>query len=297
MGTKYSNTILMGCNTDANVRGWVGFIVDSLVEAGWTRTTDTGQTEVSELIAATAASTVLGYQIYKKSFGGTDVYVKFEFGSGVSISNTSIWYTIGTGSDGAGNITGILLARTRVYQTSSNATATTTRYSFATWGTNYFGFSMWSIGTNANTIGRQQFSIEAICGEDGIATGDGVCVILEACGGTSGALTPVYFYNGVILFSGTSPASSSVLGSLVPSGTTMAKDGGVVGVSPVFFYWGGLLPPSKVWMVYMSADLSVRASVNADLYGNETWMPLGVDMMPTAVSGNSASCLMLRWSE
>ena len=93
-------------------QAWTQFIEDLLVTTGrWVVTADTGQTLPSALVAPTSANQKRGYRIYRMSDAlqaTSPVFMRFDFGSAGAVALPGIWFTIGTGSDGSGNITGIV---------------------------------------------------------------------------------------------------------------------------------------------------------------------------------------------
>jgi hypothetical protein len=78
------------------------------------KTSDTGQVDWSTVTAPVSTNAAAGYEIYrfKDSLQSTaPIFLKIEFGSGSTASTASeIWVTVGTGSDGAGTITGTFFA-------------------------------------------------------------------------------------------------------------------------------------------------------------------------------------------
>ena len=118
MTTINSNTTYTWQPVNGSIGGMAAQITALLTAGGWIQTADTGQT--SNATFATIYNGTLnsssGYQIWRMndSLQGTyPVFIKIEFGCG-SVSNTpAMWVTIGTGSNGTGTITGIVIARTQ----------------------------------------------------------------------------------------------------------------------------------------------------------------------------------------
>ncbi len=95
-------------NDNARFRTQMGWFATQLETMGWAKQGDSGQIDWSSVAAPGAANTSQGYEIRK----GTDnVYMKIEFGSGYAAYAKSLWFTFGTGTDGAGTITGAHCAR------------------------------------------------------------------------------------------------------------------------------------------------------------------------------------------
>ena len=293
---KLGTTCLMSCSTVANLQSWVGPILQILANAGWIRTSDTGQTELADMPAAAAASTVCGYQVWRMndSLQSTaPVFVKFEFGSGSAVGNHSLWVTVGTGSDGAGNITGILISQTRIYNNSASASPNKAKEFYGSGDSSRLVFVARS-NVNETAFYRMSLSIERTHGPNGSDTADGVMFFAEY--GPTRALGTAIIFFVVAVFSGSQPATSTNIGAYVPSGTTWAWDGNIVGVCPVSFFKGGPTNPSKNLMVYLDLDMSAQVPVTIPCYGiNLNWMPLGSSIITTVASENASSSLLIRW--
>jgi hypothetical protein len=112
--STYSQTRAVGnVANDAEFRIWGVFLSDSMQSAGWTKTADTGQIDWTTVARAAGTNTSQGYEIRKSptQAGYTDFYLKIEYGSAASVSLTSLWITIGTGSNGSGTLTGVVSSR------------------------------------------------------------------------------------------------------------------------------------------------------------------------------------------
>lgn len=120
MSTTSNNTIYASNSTDAMFRAWAAFI-DAALALGLVNTADTGQVNLTTVVKPSAANASQGYKVYRTNDALTTIYIKVEFGSGASAPYPAIWVTIGTGTDGAGTITGtVLLARTQIIVSASD---------------------------------------------------------------------------------------------------------------------------------------------------------------------------------
>jgi hypothetical protein len=111
-------------NSDANFRLWGKWISDGFSAFGWVQTSDTGQINWTTVLAPTLATTFMGYEIWRMNDTLQSTYplfIKIEYGSAVAAATPAMAITYGTGSDGAGNLTGVFCART-VYNAASGVT-------------------------------------------------------------------------------------------------------------------------------------------------------------------------------
>lgn len=121
-------------DTDAHFQAWVQEVYTALVTTcGLTQTADTGQMAVPCATAHPAAVGSVGYYIFafNDTLQGTaPIYVKLEFGAGYgtgTATDPQMWITVGTSTDGAGTIGGVVT--TRVPCGSGNYTGSATNYS------------------------------------------------------------------------------------------------------------------------------------------------------------------------
>lgn len=111
MATSFYNTKI-DHTSDAEFRAWAQAFSDSLDTVGLTATADTGQINLATVLRP-GSNVAAGYQIRKLvSTVGSDIFIKIEFGTGTTTTSPQIWITCGTGSDGAGTITGGNFPRT-----------------------------------------------------------------------------------------------------------------------------------------------------------------------------------------
>lgn len=103
--------------TSEEFRRWGKAISDGIRAVGLVQTADTGQINWATVAAPTSGSavgTVQGHEIWQfdDALQATaPIFVKIEYGARVATEFPEMWVTLGRGSDGVGNITGILAPR------------------------------------------------------------------------------------------------------------------------------------------------------------------------------------------
>lgn len=113
--------------SNASFTSWGKNASDAL-KALLTQTSDSGQINWGTVGNPSAANQSMGYEIYRFSDALQSTmpcYIKFEYGSGQAAASPTIWITVGTGSDGAGNLTGQVGTRFQLYGDNSNGTTYT----------------------------------------------------------------------------------------------------------------------------------------------------------------------------
>lgn len=93
---------------DAQFRDCVQKIRDGITGVGWVRTNDTGQIDTATVVKP-GVSTPAGYDIFRfdDALQATaPFFLKIEYGIGPSTNAFAWWITVGTGTNGAGVLTG-----------------------------------------------------------------------------------------------------------------------------------------------------------------------------------------------
>lgn len=129
MTTASTNTTIAN-NSNVNFQAWVNEIYTAFVTTcGLTQSADTGQMAVPCVTALPAASTVGGFYMFQFNDAlqaTSPVFIKMEFGQGSTTTTTGtplIIITVGSSTNGAGTITGTLLARSSQSQTQGGVVA------------------------------------------------------------------------------------------------------------------------------------------------------------------------------
>lgn len=116
--TTLTFTTVVDHSNDATFRAWGAEFDAKLTVLGLVQTADTGQINWVT-VTRPATSTAGGYTVWR--FPDSSLYLKFEYGTGTGATTPQMWVTVGTGSNGAGTITG--QASTRAIWTGQTAPA------------------------------------------------------------------------------------------------------------------------------------------------------------------------------
>jgi hypothetical protein len=270
-------------STAANVQALAAALFGNLSAGGMLQAADTGQTASGSFAAATGANQSLGYQIWR--FNDTlqataPVFVKFELGSGASAGYPSIWITIGTGSDGAGAITGVILSRTQFTGTGVN-TAYTCYFSSAT---NRFGF--WLTAGALSAGYALHIGLERSKASTGADSADGIIIK---------AITASTQYHQYLPFSRNARAAQTY--ASIPAGGAMGSlaFGTAVGLEPVYpLDTTGTQFPGLNLLAYYSTDLTPLNPISTTIYGvAHTYLPLGASSPSTHQLWSGSAFAML----
>jgi len=273
MATRFSASLVPDCSTTANIRAWAQFIEDLLVTTGgWVVTTDTGQTLPSLLAVPGAPSTKVGYRIYRMNDAlqaTSPVFIRIDFGSAAFSSATpGIGLIIGTGSNGSGTITGIVLnfggsGGTTFLASQSNAVTAFTSYGSA--GPGRVCLSMF---TSGNSAIQWVMGIERTKDATGADTGIGLLVI-SGGGIVEGTLNNGMAYSHyLVLAGGTQPATEQGLSYILSTqNPTQTFSPGDIGLGIPIPFKGVAQQPGTHFLITNTNDVSVEGYISLILYG------------------------------
>jgi hypothetical protein len=128
MTTRTFSTVINHTG-NAGFRAWALEISDALDFVGMAKTADTGQIDLATANRP-AVNTAAGYEVRYLNdalHGSAPVVIKIEYGTlSSNAARPAMWVTVGTGSNGAGTITGVILARQQFTYTSASTPSTST---------------------------------------------------------------------------------------------------------------------------------------------------------------------------
>jgi hypothetical protein len=178
-------------STVANFKSWASALSNFVRTAGWTNTADTGQLNGAGGGTWSGVTTVPGsgafyYEIFQPGDGLTNFYLKLEYGNGSGSTNSpTVRVTLGTGTNGAGTLTGFVTTATVAAPASYGPPSTTTTYECDFSGdSGRLSILLWR---NAGT-GAQIFAVQRSLNASGTPTGTYATVL--TAGFTNNTGTP-----------------------------------------------------------------------------------------------------------
>lgn len=277
---KVTTTLASDLSTSAGLQAIVTAIHTRITGFGWVQTADAGQANPATVVRPGAGSTVAGYLIYRMADalqGAAPVYMKLEVGSGAAgASSFSIWVTVGSGTDGAGALTGILSERIQFSQSTLAVSATPYE---CQWSGATDRFAMCLFRDDPTTTHTLVFGIERSKDDTKANTGAGVLIQ----GGRGGGNTAVgAFFKQQYLDRATGPGNvDNILVSACPVGTTGGY-GTTVGVYPTIPLAGVAQEPGLNFAIYLAGDIPAGSTQTLSVAGtNHDYLMLG-DNLPWA---------------
>lgn len=182
MATSFTNTPIAH-TSDATFRVWGSELSGMLSSVGTasgclTQTADTGQINWTT-VTRPGSLTAGGYEIWRltDSLGvSAPVYLKVEYGTGSGTTTPMVWLTVGTGTNGAGTLTGS--STTRVVA-GGNGAPTSTVADYQSWVCcvdGHIGVAFKVGYASAGVLPAAFFVVERPCDPDATLRSDGVQV-------------------------------------------------------------------------------------------------------------------------
>lgn len=239
---------------DAEFRAWAQSVHDALIAVGLVQAADTGQINFAT-VARPLANADAGYAVYRFSDAlqaTRPVFIRLLFGAGNAVTTPRLGVQIGTGTNGAGTLNGVV-SQNRTLTNTSAATANV--LSWASGSTNRVTFCMW--GADSTTGRAVAFGVERTHDANGDDSNVGVRIWYSSS--QSGAGLEDLSYAGPIA-TGASAAMNS------------AETTAVNGADTVFFPIYGAVKISRFPMTgavgFYNADAANGSDVQLDPDGH-----------------------------
>lgn len=257
----YTSQIYGNTTTNATLQALATFVSNAL-NSNWIQTADTGQTAAGSLVYV--SNTISGYQIWRMNDtlqATVPVFMKIEYGN-LTGGAWEIAITIGTGSNGSGTITGILVPRIIF----SASLPIVTPY-YASCATNRFSYVMYY---NANTTVTILISIERSKDSTGADTSDGI--MFTAFNGATAFTSTQY-----IPFARSARPYQTIYIVPVPGNPGSLANGAAVGLVPILpFDLQGIVNPGSNLLVYYGPDISIQNVIPVTIHGtSHNYLALG----------------------
>lgn len=283
--SSYSAAPSLASGTAFNA--WGGGLSTALAAVGLTKTGDTGQITWSNGVSLPGgADTFIGYEVWRFNDAlqsSSPIYFRIDYGSSwLATGDPGIKVTVGTGSDGAGNLTGNLSTACYAGAGANSATAQTNYVSSDGSRVNVVLFA----GATVNVCCG--FYIERLKNNSGAATSGGVDIFAfgyKANGvGTAAAFQQWLCDANVGLTNPFIPATTPLC-AMPSSGTgTFGANVGLYPIVPIQGYAGY---PTMGALTFFTADINTSGtSLSITMYGSSHTFITATNM-PTMPSLNA----------
>lgn len=289
--------------TDARFRAAAGFVEDTLVTTGgWLLSTETGDTAPASLAHPTATNQKKGFRVYKTNDGLTQVYMRIDFGSTDATSGNGfgMWLTLGTGSDGAGTLSGIFFNGGG----SAGATVGAGNTAGTTGGVNSYGSAdtgRLQLGLFVSSASGNIICVSLERTKDSVGADDSNGILLSCRAGSTTSIwgstvvtaaVPISAYR--VVAGGTQPTFELGLSFVLTRNDPSETFGSDVGTGLLQFFKGKSVQPGLGICVVNSTDASAEGNFTQTIYGaTRTYQHL--NSLQAAVA-NSATTAVARTS-
>lgn len=277
-------TLSLPCDSSSttNFRIWGLAISNTLSTFGLSKTTDTGQINWATVSGTSSNDTAQGYEIrtFTDSLTSTiNFFFKFEYGCGAN-SAASMWITVGTGSNGAGTLTGQVGTRSQF----GNDQDFTSQNCYLAGSNNYLTMALFD---GPNTTENCVMSIERTKDNNGNDTTAGC--IMWVCANRNGifnnqVIPATGVVNTVNLWWSAALSYNSLTSPTMSQGTNI----GVAIPQPFNFF---PYNPGYGVLLYQSTDIGAYSQVSLPMYsGSHNYLAIGQFTNPTIfTTDNSGS--------
>lgn len=312
-------------------RAWGSGLSGALATVGMVKASDLGQIDWATVPAPTSTNIVAGFEIWR--FNDTlqathPIYVKLTYGSSTAqnLARPMVGLSVGKGTDGAGNLIGVLFAEVQLGSALANS-----NYGYSTnlntgLVATCSGKSCLTVVTNTGegVAGSIAFIIERSRTNDGTPTGEGLTVAyaMESLTNTDGTVQSAAPNTFVAIAYASGAANVgpipvvvpyTIAGAVVGAGASLAT-GVIAPILPWLAFAPGLAPWQPLAAVsYVPGDAVAGTVVAGRILGRDRpyrvvrygvgangW---GVHMRPFTSSANSTSilgravALMILWED
>lgn len=166
-------------STLANFKQWAQIISNWMTTIGWTQTGDTGQVNWSTIAAVPGTSSYV-YEMWKPGDALTSFVLKIEYGTQSSAGRPALRLSLGTSSDGAGNLTGFITSNPDA-AVGVAVTSTVTQFNcYLSGDSGRVSVTMWANDTT--NPGPIFFGVERSINSSGSYTSDYVTLLVAGSG-------------------------------------------------------------------------------------------------------------------
>jgi hypothetical protein len=284
------------CTTDAEFRALIVELQGKFSAVGLVQTSDTGQINTSTVAKPTVNNTAAGYDIWR--FNDTTqstapLYIKLEYGVTGTVTLFGMWITIGSGTDGAGNLTGVTTTR-RQTSPSSGSPSVSTWTSYLCYKDGFLGL-VWKAGGMGSSIGQNVFAISRTCDGSGAWSATGAVLYTRNTVLANTALPVVQ----AVRFASTATSYTQSTGGfcLVPHASIVTSSGN----NPIYLHW--MPSPDMVPVLGMCTHVTSQISLGtftATLVGTtaRTYLTMGATALGFgygAENGTTQYCNAMLW--
>lgn len=290
MTTSTYSTVI-NHTTDAGFRAWGSELSANLQTVGLVKTADTGQINWAT-VTRPGTSTAAGYEVYRFNDalqGTAPVFIKLEYGTAGTATIPQLWLTVGTGSDGAGSITGAIFARLVCGNTPSVPSSTTPYPSYICMSGGQLVVCAKTGAGASSTWGGLFFAVLRTVDDTGADTGDGVSIYYKLNSNANHVAQSA-------LFGGSSLTASDKSYCVIPYALTSSLVGSDI---QAFKHYAAfpLVRPVVGLVTVLTGEVPAGNTISVAAVGStpRTYISIGQAGYGMCTAGGSTYCAAMLW--
>lgn len=292
MATRITSSPFAHTDT-ATFVAWGKNISDSLAAVGLTKTADTGQIDWSTAVYnSTSTNTVVGYEIWRFNDAlqaTAPIFLKIEYGNGSAITRPAVFVTVGTGSNGAGTLTGVQTSRRSCINVlgTGNTSNFPSYFSYSA-ALGFLGVVGWAGVSSTGNAPAVGFLIARSCNDNGTPNAEGATLYSLAAPPIADMVS---FGAATLLATGTQAYC------MFPGAGTSTTVGSDVQLMKHYMTTPKIRPLAAI-LGYVNSEIGPGSPLSITAYGGtaRTYLPVGSagshQMSATATSGHT---FMMIW--
>lgn len=308
--TTYNYTSPIIHNSDAAFRAWGRELSNAMQTAGLVKAADTGQINWDTVLkpAYNVGGGVAGYEIFQFNDPlqpTAPVFVKLEYGTGPTQTSAypGLWLTVGTGTNGAGTLTGVLSTRqllTHSYGGTACVLPDTANGmpTFVCYKDGYLAVVFKCGGAYCGIPNAVAFFIIGRTGnDDGTENSDGVYVMTRGASSGTGTTNPggaagLQYLN----FLDSTVVARNINFSVIPGGVTSTK----VGTQYQAFKCYAMIPRMRPLLhvaTVLTSEYPLGTAFNGKMLGatDRLYMSMGTAAGYAGAADNEGHTLAILW--
>jgi hypothetical protein len=288
--TTHSYSAVVDHTSDAGFRAWGSALAAALSTVGLVQTADTGQVNWGT-VTRPGTNTVGGYEIWRFNDAlqaSAPIFLKVEYATGGGATAPQLWFTLATGSNGSGTLTGTSGSRTAVF-TNVPPVSTVTPYNSRLCAKNgYFGL-FFKIGSVTSAQAMGVFVCGRTSDTSGAETADGAYTISHSSSASNKRWQSLSFTAGTVF-------SQNAYGCLVAGDVTNS----LVGTDAQIYKHYQPFPRMTSLLhvaTAISTEITEGSTFSKALKGAtaRTYISGGGNVTGWSASGNAAHALCMLW--
>jgi hypothetical protein len=281
--------LLFDNGSNANYRSWGSAISAAIAAMGWVQTGDTGQVNWTTVTAP--GTNTYNYEIWTPGAsdafqtGATAYYLKVEYGNGASANQPDFKMSIGTGTNGAGTLTGFTMGPFGNFSSNTGGQGSVTYECNFSGDYNRMGINLWRNGGNICKF----LGVERTKDSSGNDNGEGVNLVAVTFSGRRQWQTIAF---GVATGNLNAGALWNILGGNSNGDEAFNN---AIPISPIFPNYGKIGNPMTIFGIAPSSDVAEGCYYTTTLYGATRTYLASKITNSSANCGGSNTALLMRY--